>query len=133
MRGLRLLIAGWAKRATLGPRGERLAAKHLKRAGYRIRARNLRRRFGEIDLLAETPDRRTLVVVEVKSGAGDAVPPEHHVTPAKQRKLASLAASLLREPGLRHLPVRFDVVAVTFAPRRRPALRHHVGAFESPV
>lgn len=132
---LRRLIVGWRRggRQALGARGERLAAKHLKRAGYRILDRNLRSRIGEIDLLAEAPDRRTLVIVEVKSATGDAVPPEHHVTPAKQRKLVSLAASLVRRRGLSGRPVRFDVVAVTFPPRGKPALRHHRGAFESHV
>ena len=37
----------------LGPWGEALAAKALRRGGYRIVERNYRSRFGEIDLIAE--------------------------------------------------------------------------------
>ncbi len=48
---------------SVAARGERTAARHLTRRGYRILGRNLRNRFGEIDILAEDPDRRTVVVV----------------------------------------------------------------------
>ena len=58
------------RRLPLGRRGERIAAARLRREGYRILARNVRNRFGEIDLVAEAPDRRTVVVVEVKAGLG---------------------------------------------------------------
>lgn len=115
----------------IGPRGERAAARHLKARGYRILARNLRHQLGEIDLLAEAPDQRTLVIVEVKSGSGAAAVPEWHVNPAKQRKLTSLAAAVTRRRALHARPIRFDVVAVTFEPGRKPAIRHHVAAFES--
>ena len=37
----------------VGDKYERLAAEHLQRAGYRIRERNFRCKFGEVDLIAE--------------------------------------------------------------------------------
>lgn len=125
-------LARW-RRSPPGARGERLAAKHLKRAGYRILTRNLRSRLGEIDILAEAPDRHTIVIVEVKSGSGGSVPPEAHLTRAKQRKLVSLAAQLLRRYRLTQRPLRFDLIAVELPPRGAPVVRHHEGAFEAHV
>lgn len=52
-------------RERLGRRGEKLAARHLRRQGLRIVCRNARRGHGEIDLVVL--DGRTLVFVEVKS------------------------------------------------------------------
>ena len=93
----------WFQRAELpiGPRGEQAAAKYLKRSRYRILARNLRSRMDEIDILAEAPDRRTIVIVEVKARRVEQVPvggilPENHVNRDKQRKLAALASQLVQ-------------------------------------
>jgi putative endonuclease len=121
------------RRRALGPLGEGHARRFLKRQGYRIHARNLRNRFGEIDILAEAPDRRTLVLVEVKAGAGRALPPEVHVNAQKQRRLTALAAQLLRRFKLTHRPLRFDVVVVHWTNNKKPDIRHHRAAFEAHV
>jgi putative endonuclease len=52
-------------RRQLGARGEQLAAEHLGRLGFRLLARNVRTRHGEIDLVAF--DGHTLVFAEVKT------------------------------------------------------------------
>src|SRR3954471_24854248 len=71
----------------LGDRGERLAARHLRRQGLRIILRGYRTPRGEIDLIAR--DGQTLVFVEVKARrTGE---PVEAVTPEKQRRL-TLAA-----------------------------------------
>jgi len=129
MRWLRRWFAG--KRS--GLRGERRAATFLRRQGYHIVARNLRVKNGEIDLVALTPDRRMVVIVEVKSGQAGNLPPEVHVNRAKQRKLITLAGSLLRRKGMQGKAVRFDVIAVEFQNEGDPIIRHHPGAFESHV
>ncbi|MEM9882850.1 MAG: YraN family protein [Planctomycetota bacterium] len=130
LRGFRRGDAAHLRR---GRRGERLAARHLKHKGYRVLARNLRSRHGELDLLVESPD-GAVVVVEVKAGAANpAFPPELHVTPAKQRKLVVLAATLARRHRLTTRRIRFDVVAVEFPDAGPPTLRHHAAAFESYV
>lgn len=113
---------------SLGPRGEAVAAKRLGAQGYRVIARNLRSRVGEIDLLMEAPDGRTIVVVEVKAGRAGNAMPEFHVNAAKQKKLANLAAGVMRKHALHDRPLRFDVVAVEFGDGE-PVVRHHVGAF----
>ena len=117
-----------------GQRGERLAAKHLKKQGYRLLARNVRNTQGELDLIALAPDDRTIVSVEVKAGAANPnYPSELHVTPAKQRRIVALTAQLARRHQLTQRPFRFDVIAVEFPAAGKPVIRHHVGAFASQV
>jgi putative endonuclease len=138
------LLASLGFPTAAGPRGERVAASYLKRQSYRILARNLRLVGGEIDILAEAPDRRTIVIVEVKSGylaaggasgggANSPLRPEEHVNFAKQRKLTSLAVETARRFKLTDRPIRFDVIGVDLVKDGEPHVRHHVGAFESRV
>ena len=54
---------------SLGQRGEDAAAKFLKRKGYRILARHVDSRLGELDIIAV--DGRTVVFVEVKTRTYD--------------------------------------------------------------
>lgn len=130
----------WPARG-VGPRGERVAARHLRRAGYRVLARNLRFAHGEIDILARSPDGRSLVVVEVKSREladtaaqnkpGGGLRPEIHVNPAKQRKLVMLGQQAAKRLGTPNAAVRFDVIGVDLPRRGKPVVRHHECAFES--
>lgn len=137
IRLLRSLFAAWRRGASTGSIGERLARRHLSRHGYRILARNLQQRHGEIDLLAEDPDGRTIVVVEVKASKArpdTSPPPEHRVNRHKRRKLTALAGAAARRGRLTNRPIRFDVIAVDLDERGKTrALRHHVGAFEATV
>ena len=119
----------------VGEQGERAAVWYLRKQSYRVLARNLRNRFGEIDLLAEAPDGRTIILVEVKTSGSDTrhagSRPESRVNHVKQRKLMALAAQAVRHYGLNDRPIRFDVVGVDLPPHGQPCVRHHVGAFES--
>lgn len=119
----------------LGDHGENLAAKHLKQAGYRILKRNFTCRIGEIDIIAEAPNGKTIVIVEVKaaSAENDAMPPEIRVNHHKQKKLISLAAHYCQKHKLEDRPIRFDVIAVVKAEAQMPLIRHHEGAFQSHV
>ena len=51
------------KKQQFGKKGESLAARHLKRSGYRIIEKNYRTKQGEIDIIAK--DKDTIVFVEV--------------------------------------------------------------------
>ncbi len=110
-----------------GKKGERMAARFLKRQGYRIVERNCRTLWGEIDLICL--DGTTIVFVEVKSRVGQGA--IEAVTLDKQRRLTRLAAAYLHRNGLLEYPARFDVVAIDQVQTRRPVLTHIRAAFEA--
>lgn len=120
----------WRRNLPLDQRGERAAARHLRRAGYRIVGRRDRSRLGELDLVAI--DGQTIVFVEVKTRLShSAGHPAEAVDAAKQEKLARLGLAFLKRHGLLEYSARFDVIAVTWpADARRPTLEHFPNAFE---
>ncbi len=106
----------------LGARGERIAARELRRSGYRIVARNYRpgrrRRDAELDIVAW--EGRTLAVVEVKTRRGGFGDPAERVDAEKRERIRRSAARMWRlESGRRRIPpgskLRLDVVEVWFA------------------
>ena len=117
------------RRDKLGPHGEHVAARFLKRHGLRVLGRNLMTPFGEADLLCESPD-RAIVVVEVKSRRAERAgpPPEASVTQKKRQRLERILEHLVRANGWHDRPRRIDVVAVEFHRRRwlgpKPTVRH---------
>lgn len=95
-----------------GDQGEALAARYLEERGYQILARQWRCRFGELDLVARSPE-GVLCFVEVKRrGKGSIGLPREAVTPAKQKRLRLAAQSYLAACGLDDVPARFDVAEV---------------------
>lgn len=100
------------ERRARGRRGEALAAEHLVREGYRIVARNLSVRSGELDLLAL--DGTTLCFVEVRLRSGHGFgSAEESVDVRKRRRIARVAREILATHRLpRHRSLRFDVVAI---------------------
>jgi putative endonuclease len=112
----------------VGAWGERLAARHLLAAGYRIEARNWRCPAGEVDIIAWQGD--TLVFCEVKTrrGAGYGSPADAVVF-TKARRLRRLAAIWLSTNDLHVRDVRFDVVSVLLLPQGRPEIDHIEAAF----
>ncbi len=128
------LSAWWQRLFTPKPldiRGEKAAARYLKRLGCKIIARRDRFELGEIDLVAA--DSGTVVFVEVKTReSADAGHPAEAVDAAKQRRLTRLAVAYLKRHGLLECPARFDVLAVTWpAGRRRPTIEHFKNAFDA--
>jgi Holliday junction resolvase-like predicted endonuclease len=135
---LRRRAPGEAGYRELGQMGESEAARLLRGSGYTILGRNLQVPMGEADILCRDPDRKTVVLVEVKTrlrrtGApekSNLVAPEASITAHKRRKLLSIARHLARANGWQKC-MRIDVVAVEFdadAPKAGPVVRHHVGA-----
>lgn len=103
-------------RTEAGAGAERLAARHLERAGLKLLARNYRSPFGEIDLVMQQDD--TLVFVEVRFRArSDFGTPAETVDRRKQARLRACAEHFLQRDR-RHSKrsCRFDIVAVTPAP-----------------
>lgn len=118
------------RRRTLGQRGEALAARFLRRQGFRIVGRGVRTGLGELDLVAV--DGRTVVFVEVKTRqTGQQGHPAEAVDLSKQRRLTLLATAYLQRHGLLNHHARFDVVAVTWPDGRRPRIEHIRNAFDA--
>jgi putative endonuclease len=112
----------------LGERGERCAARYLRRHGLRVLQRGYRTKLGEIDLIARESD--TLVFVEVKSRRRGV--PAEAVTVEKQRRLTLAALHFLRRHRLLDERSRFDVVAIVWPDDRRPPEIEHIrNAFEA--
>ena len=87
--------------------GERVAAEYLRRHGFRVIARNIARKTGELDLVAEKAD--TLHIVEVKTVLidefpseeykGDAYDPSLNLHEAKIRRVARTGEWYVLEKG----------------------------------
>ena len=100
------------ERRVLGLAGEHIAERELVRRGYEVIARNVRTRFGEIDLIVR--DRRGFLFVEVKTRrAGSFVAAVEAVDHRKAARLAVLAQSWLAACGQRHAAWRVVVAALT--------------------
>lgn len=118
-------------RRWFGTRSERAAARHLRRLGYRVVARNYACALGELDLVAV--DGTCLVFVEVRSTADrDVARPAASVDAAKQRRLTDLALHFLAKHHLLDRPARFDVLALSWPDgAREPRIEHYQNAFEA--
>jgi putative endonuclease len=118
-------------RRWFGTRSERAAARHLRRLGCRVVARNWSCPQGEIDLVAV--EGRTVVFVEVRSTEGaDVERPAASVDHEKQSRLTRAALAFLQEHRLLGQAARFDVLALSWPPgRREPVIVHYRQAFEA--
>jgi len=91
----------------VGVLGEKVAAEYLKRHGFSIRDRNIARKTGELDIIAEKED--TLHFVEVKTVLADEFPceentkdtydPSLNLHEAKVRKVAKTGEWYVLEKG----------------------------------
>jgi len=98
----------------LGSKGERLAARHLARNGYKVLYRNFRNRNGgEVDIVCRDRRSNELVFVEVKTRRSrDFGAPSHAVNDEKQRLIARGAIAWLRLLEWPDIRFRFDIVEV---------------------
>lgn len=114
-------------RSELARAGEDLAARFLAARGWRIVARNVRRREGEIDVIAERGGLLAFVEVKTRRSAMFGSPGEA-VTPRKRARIRALARRYLVETRPRATTVRFDVIEVVSGPRD-PVVTHLEDAF----
>ena len=96
----------------------------MKASGFKIVARNLRTRHGEVDLLVRR--RRLWVAVEVKTRSGHPAP-EQAVSAEQLSRLERALVQLA--PQLRPTPrrLRVDVVAVRWRASAPAEVRHFPG------
>ena len=115
-------------RKSLGAAGEDAAAAFLKKSGFTILSRNYTCRRGEIDIIAL--DGRIVCFIEVKTrGPDPLLPPERNVTPAKKRRIRSVARHYLQSRRLLDSVCRFDVVSVILPESGTPEIELKRHAF----
>ncbi|MTK01905.1 YraN family protein [Micromonospora sp. CP22] len=113
----------------VGGYGERLAVRHLIKAGLRPVACNWRCPSGEIDIIAW--DGPVLAFCEVKTRRTVALgSPAEAVVPRKARRLRGLAAAWLAATGTTADEVRFDVISVLLPRAGRAHVEHLKDAFQ---
>ena len=112
-----------------GARGEKLAARFLRRQGFKILYRNFRGRSGgEIDLVCR--DRDTLVFVEVKTRSReDFGRPLEAVGRQKQQRISRGGLAWLRMLDDPDILFRFDVVEVILTDNAEPRIELTRNAF----
>lgn len=106
------MYSGNERSALVGKAGEDFVAQYLKSKGYIIIKRNWRdSRFGELDIVAESPE--CIAFVEVKTRAKNSIVSGiEAVDVYKQQRTKNAANTFMR--GLRtNLPPRIDVAEVT--------------------
>ncbi len=105
----------------LGASGELEATQFLLQKDYRLLARNLKTRYGEVDILMA--DGPTLVIVEVKTKTNLLYgQPLEMITKAKKCKLTTLALHLATRYN--KIDYRIDVVAIDRS--TRPTRIEHI-------
>lgn len=116
----------------MGRFAETLAARHMRRLGYRIVGRNVTMQRGELDVVALKGD--VLAIVEVRSRrAGAPVSPEQSVDRIKQQHLVRATTEYLARKRIHDVAVRFDVIAIEFDERWRVVRFDHIErAFDPP-
>jgi putative endonuclease len=114
--------------AALGRRGEDLAHRYLRSAGFTVIARNYRPNAGdaEVDIIARDND--ILVFVEVKSRlSAEFGSPERAIDNEKQKRIVRAARTYTTRAGLNWSQVRFDTISIVFS--NPPSIVHKQDAF----
>ena len=110
----------------VGIASERLAERHLVATGHVTIARNLRVARDELDLVMLAPDRRTVVVVEVKSSTSGLAAASALLDRRKRKRIARAGRTLESLGLLGGRPVRLDAVFVSGSGSDL-RLKHHQG------
>jgi putative endonuclease len=114
--------------AALGRRGEDLAHRYLRSAGFVIVARNYRPSAGdaEVDIVAR--DNGTLVFIEVKARmSAEFGSPERAIDSEKEKRIVRAARSYATRASIDWSQVRFDTVSIVFT--NPPSIVHQQDAF----
>ncbi|WP_243342755.1 YraN family protein [Anaerococcus sp. AGMB09787] len=95
----------------LGDYGENLVATYLEEKSYKILARNYRKPYGEVDIIARKD--KLIAFVEVKTRSNNNFSnPREAVNFAKQQRIIKASQAFLIEKNLTDYIMRFDVCEV---------------------
>lgn len=109
---------------------ENIAQKYLQDRGYKILDLNYKRKFAEIDIIAELENK--IVFCEVKANLGnnqnyeqEIYSPEKRVDLEKFKKLANAAQMYINDRGLSEKEWQIDIVSVVINPESKKAKIRH--------
>ena len=117
------------KNREIGNLGEKIAAKYLKKQGYKILCKNYVAEGNEIDIIAK--DGETVAFIEVKTRSfkdGETLSPASAVTAEKQRKIIK-TAKIYAAYCARDKILRLDVIEVILEEKRAKEINHIKNAF----
>lgn len=133
-----------SQKREFGDLGEKIAKEYLEKLGYKLIDQNYSKRWGEIDLIFESPrldseskrEEKELVFLEIKTREEKKFPsaflPEDSINFAKQQKLIKTAQTFLYENKYSDDVLwRIDVIAIEIDNiSRRAKIRHIKNAIE---
>jgi len=98
------------KRSQLGQAGENIVAQKLLADGFEILHKNYRKRYGEIDLIAQKDDQ--LLFIEVKMRKNPLFDLGYLITYSKQNKIIKVAKEYIARYNHEEKACRFDVALI---------------------
>lgn len=110
----------------IGIFAENIAQKYLQDKGYKILDLNYKRKFAEIDIIAEIENK--IVFCEVKANLGNAAEiysPEKRVDLEKFKKLAYASQMYINDRGLMEKEWQIDIISVVVNPEIKKAKIRH--------
>jgi len=111
----------------IGKWGEDTAAEYLTQRGYEILERNIRTRYGEIDIAAKQGD--ITIFVEVKTRTSNTMGlPEESITPRKREHMLAAADHYAAEHEIDHWQI--DVLAIEGKPGSNPKITYFENAIQ---
>ncbi len=117
-----------AKHLEFGEHGEALAEEYLRERGFKIVARRVRCRHGELDLVAKEKSAWVFVEVKTRANARRGLAAEA-ITPRKIGHLRQAIREYVYLHRLERETLRGDVVTIDFRPDGLPEIRHSPAAF----
>jgi putative endonuclease len=102
-------------RQQLARYGEEIASEYIEKRGYHVLEKNYRKRYGELDIVALSPGKEKLVIVEVKTRYADAkIKAKLSLTSKQLSQLKSTTKYYKMENG-ENVPeaIQIDFVAIT--------------------
>ena len=113
----------------LGKWGEEYAVGYLRDKGYEIIQQDWRIGHRDIDIIARTPDRTTVVFVEVKTRTSDIITkPEDAIDIRKIRNIGIAATAYEKEQYITDM-LRFDIITIVGNCDDNAQLEHTKDAF----
>ncbi|PCI99990.1 MAG: YraN family protein [Alphaproteobacteria bacterium] len=112
-----------------GVRAEEEAARYLAAQGYAILRQRYKTKFGEIDLIVQKDNLLCFVEVKMRGNIAEAL---ESITSRVQKRIENAALFFLSEhPDYMNYDMRFDVIAMRYAPDSTLEITHLDNAWEA--